>query len=279
MNKRFFAFLLTLVLLAAAILPASGEALPAPQQVEALLQSLVQSEVTRAGTNDLQAWVDGPLAGAAGQGAEWTILALAQLEGCGLLPACDLTPYRDSLTAFLSQDTAYGASTRQKYALCMLAAGGETSVAEVTETTIGQQGIMSWVYGLHLLNNGCRSSQHTPADVADQLISLQLPDGGWALMGQAADVDVTAMVLQALAPHRETPAVADSVAKAVALLASRQQEDGGFVSMGQPNPESAAQVMIALCALGVDPLTDEGFLKNGVTLLDSIREKAGIHFR
>lgn len=270
MSKQFSAFLLTLVLLAAAILPASGEALHAPQQVETLLQSLVQSELTRTGAADVQAWVDGPLAGAAGQGAEWTILALAQLESCDLLPACDLTPYRDSLTAFLSQDTAYGPSTRQKYALCMLAAGGEASVAEVTETTIGQQGIMSWVYGLHLLNNGCRSSQYTAADVAAQLISMQKPDGGWALMGQAADVDVTAMVLQALAPHRETPAVAASVEAAVALLAARQQEDGGFVSMGQPNPESAAQVMIALCALGVDPLTDGRFQKNGVTMLDSI---------
>lgn len=269
MKRRTLAWLLALVLLAASIVPASA-ADARMQQVETLLQSLVQSELSRSGAADVQAWVDDPLAATAGQGAEWTILALAQLKDSGLLPDTDLTPYRIALEAFLSQDAAYGASTRQKYALCMLAAGGNVSVADVAETTIGQQGIMSWIYGLHLLNNGCINSQLTEADAAEQLISMQLPDGGWALMGQAADVDVTAMVLQALAPHQKEPSIAASVEAAVSLLAARQQPDGGFVSMGQPNPESAAQVMIALCALGIDPLEDERFQQHGATPLDSI---------
>lgn len=269
MKRQTLAWLLALVLLAASIVPASA-ADARMQQVETLLQSLVQSELSRSGAADVQAWVDGPLAATAGQGAEWIILALAQLKGSGLLPDTDLTPYRIALEAFLSQDAAYGASTRQKYALCMLAAGGNVSVADVAETTIGQQGIMSWIYGLHLLSNGCINSQLTAADAAEQLVSMQLPDGGWALMGQTADVDVTAMVLQALAPHQKEPSIAASVEAAVSLLAARQQPDGGFVSMGQPNPESAAQVMIALCALGIDPLEDERFQQNGATPLDSI---------
>ena len=269
MKRQTLAWLLALVLLAASIVPASAVD-ARMQQVETLLQSLVQSELSRSGAADVQAWVDGPLATTAGQGAEWTILALAQLKGSGLLPDTDLTSYRIALEAFLSQDAAYGASTRQKYALCMLAAGGNVSVADVAETTIGQQGIMSWIYGLHLLSNGCINSQLTAADAAEQLISMQLPDGGWALMGQAADVDVTAMVLQALAPYQKEPSIAASVEAAVALLAARQQPDGGFVSMGQPNPESAAQVMIALCALGIDPLEDERFQQHGATPLDSI---------
>ncbi|MBP3648687.1 MAG: DUF4430 domain-containing protein [Clostridia bacterium] len=269
MKRQTLAWLLALVLLAASIVPASA-ANARMQQVETLLKSLVQSELSRSGAADVQAWVDGPLAATAGQGAEWTVLALAQLKSSGLLPDTDLTPYRIALEAFLSQDAAYGASTRQKYALCMLAAGGNVSVADVAETTIGQQGIMSWIYGLHLLSNGCINSQLTAADAAEQLVSMQLPDGGWALMGQAADVDVTAMVLQALAPHQKEPSIAASVEAAVSLLAARQQPDGGFVSMGQPNPESAAQVMIALCALGIDPLEDKRFQQHGATPLDSI---------
>lgn len=269
MKRQTLAWLLALVLLAASIVPVSA-ADARMQQVETLLKSLVQSELSRSGAADIQAWVDGPLAATAGQGAEWTILALAQLKDSGLLPDPDLTSYRIALEAFLSQDAAYGASTRQKYALCMLAAGGNVSVADVAETTIGQQGIMSWIYGLHLLSNGCINSQLTAADAAEQLVSMQLPDGGWALMGQTADVDVTAMVLQALAPHQKEPSIAASVEAAVSLLAARQQPDGGFVSMGQPNPESAAQVMIALCALGIDPLEDERFQQHGATPLDSI---------
>ena len=269
MKKQTLAWLLALMLLAATIVPASATN-AWMQQVEPLINNLLQSEITRAGASDLQGWVNGSLAAKAGQGSEWIVLALAQLQDTSGLPVCDLSAYQRSLTVFLSQGTTYGASTRQKYALCMMAAGGDATVAETAETTIGQQGIMSWVYGLHLLNNGCQSSLCSPAEAAAQLISQQLPDGGWALMGQNADVDVTAMTLQALAPHREEPAVATAVEKAVALLANRQLPDGGFMSMGQPNPESAAQVMIALCALGIDPLDDERFQKNGATLLDGM---------
>ena len=265
--KRCILMLMTLVLAVAPLLPAAGESAPAAQ-VETLLSDLLQSEMTRSGAADLQDWIDGPLAATAGQGAEWTILALAQLQGI-TLPACDLTAYRTALEAFLSQEAAYGASTRQKYALCMLAAGGDATVADTAQTALGQQGIMSWIYGLHLLNNGCIGPM-TPAEAAAQLVNLRLPDGGWALMGQHADVDVTAMALQALAPHREEPAVAAAIAEALTLLQSRQQPDGGFMGMGQPNPESAAQVMIALCSLGIDPLGDERFVKDGATMLDSI---------
>ena len=265
--KRCILMLMTLVLAVAPLLPAAGESAPI-MQVETLLSDLLQSEMTRSGAHDLQDWIDGPLAATAGQGAEWTILALAQLQG-NTLPPCDLTAYQIALEAFLSQEAAHGASTRQKYALCMLAAGGDATVAETAQTSLGQQGIMSWIYGLHLLNNGCIGPM-TPAEAAAQLVSLRLPDGGWALMGQHADVDVTAMALQALAPHREDPAVAAAIAEALTLLQSRQQPDGGFVSMGQPNPESAAQVMIALCSLGIDPLGDERFVKDGATMLDSI---------
>lgn len=263
--KRCALLMMTLLLLAAPLLPAMGEG---AVQVETLLDDLLQSEMTRVGAADLQSWVDGPLASTAGQGAEWAILALAQLEG-NALPACDLTAYRVALEAFLSQEATYGASTRQKYALCMLAAGGEATVAQTAQTALGQQGIMSWIYGLHLLNNGCIGPM-APAEAVAQLIAMQLPDGGWALMGQNADVDVTAMALQALAPHREETAVAAAIEAAVALLDSRQQPDGGFVSMGQPNPESAAQVMIALCSLGIDPLGDERFMAEGATLLDNL---------
>ena len=154
--KRCILMLMTLVLAVAPLLPAQGESAPAAQ-VETLLSDLLQSEIARSGAADLQGWIDGPLAATAGQGAEWTILALAQLQG-NTLPACDLTAYRTALEAFLSQEAAYGASTRQKYALCMLAAGGDATVADTAQTTLGQQGIMSWIYGLHLLNNSCTGS-------------------------------------------------------------------------------------------------------------------------
>ncbi len=269
MSKRLLAWLTTLLLLLTAAVPAfaeTGAAAPAAMQPEEQLQMILQFQLSRSGAGSLQAWIDGTLAAEAGAGGEWYALALHQLRATGL--PMDLTAYRQSLTAFLAAGGTYGSATRQKYALCMLASGGEAG--ELAADTAGQQGIMSWVYGLHLLNNGYSTGSITPEEAAARLVSLQLEDGGWAVMGQTADVDVTAMTLQALAPHRDDPAVAAAVERALELLSARQQEDGGFISMGQPNPESGAQVLIALCALGIDPLTDGRFIKNGCTVPDGM---------
>ena len=269
MNKRLLAWLTALWLLMTAALPALAEtAAPGAMQPDEQLQLILQSELSRCGADSLQDWIDSQLAATAGQGAEWYVLALHQLRATGLLPQMDLSAYRQGLAAFLEAGGTYGAATRQKYALCMLAAGGEAG--ELAADTAGQQGIMSWVYGLHLLNNGCPAGDITPEEAAATLVALQLEDGGWAVMGQTGDVDVTAMTLQALAPHRADPAVAAAVDRALLLLSARQQEDGGFISMGQPNPESGAQVLIALCALEIDPLTDGRFIRNGRTVLDGI---------
>ena len=49
-----------------------------------------------------------------------------------------------------------------------------------------------------------------------------------------------------------------------------QNDRGGFSSFGVENAESAAQVIIALCALGIDPAADARFIKHGVTVLDAL---------
>ncbi len=264
MKTRLIAFLLILVLLLATLSPAAGEP-SSLAETEALLWALLKAEVARSGADSLQQWADTALASTAGTGAEWFALGLSQLQAEGL----SLSAYRQALEAYVENSGVLSPSTRQKLALCLLAAGGSAGAAEAAET-IGQQGIMSWIFGLHLLNNGCQSSLYTAEEAAAQLCAMQLEDGGWALMGKTADADVTAMVLQALAPHRQQPPVEAAVQRALALLSEKQLPDGGYASMGAPNPESAAQVMIALCGLGIDPMQDERFIKEGHTLLDSL---------
>ncbi len=43
-----------------------------------------------------------------------------------------------------------------------------------------------------------------------------------------------------------------------------------FESWGTVNVESTDQVVVALCCLNINPLTDKRFIKNGNTLLDGI---------
>lgn len=142
---------------------------------------------------------------------------------------------------------------------------------------INKQGINGPVFALIALDS---HNYPTFGDVTrdvliDRILSEQVKaDGGWALGGadeEASDVDVTAMTIQALAPYYKTKAkVKTAVDKGLTWLSEHQQEDGGFASWGAVNSESCAQVIVALAALGIDPLTDSRFIKNGITALDAL---------
>ena len=210
-------------------------------------------------------WVASALPDTMGKGGEWYALGLSQAGGY------DLTACRAALEDYVAAAKVRSATTRQKLALTLLALGSEHDFIETTlADSIGKQGVMSWAWGLHLLNNGCESPEYTADEVVQTLLSLRKADGGWAITGNASDADATAMVLQALARHREDAAVAAAIDEAVALLSRMQTEQGGFASYGIENAESAAQVIMALCALDVDPFTDERFVKNSMSPLDAL---------
>ena len=123
---------------------------------------------------------------------------------------------------------------------------------------LGLQGINGYLYALLVLDAGDyqtpADSRYTRQDILQAILDSQNPDGGFGLQAGSSDADITAMALQALAPYREGQA-RQAVENALAYLASVQNPDGGFSSGGQPACESAAQVIIALAALGLDPET------------------------
>ncbi|MCR4962463.1 MAG: S-layer homology domain-containing protein [Firmicutes bacterium] len=107
----------------------------------------------------------------------------------------------------------------------------------------------------------------------DEILRRQLDDGGWNLTGEGgsgqADPDITGMALQALANYKEQAKVAAAVDKALACLSKMQDEEGGYSSWNAANSESVVQVIVGLCALGLD-LQDSRFVKNGHGLLDNL---------
>ncbi len=142
---------------------------------------------------------------------------------------------------------------------------------------INKQGINGPVFALIALDshNYPTFGEVTRDVLIDRILSEQVKaDGGWALGGadeEASDVDVTAMTIQALAPYYKTNAKVKTVVdKGLTWLSAHQEEDGGFASWGAVNSESCAQVIVALAALGIDPLTDSRFIKNGITALDAL---------
>ena len=112
--------------------------------------------------------------------------------------------------------------------------------------------------------------QTTREGLVAEILSYQCSDGGWALMGDESDVDMTAMALTSLAPYQEETDIKAAVDAALTYLSDAQQADGGFMSWGAANSESCAQVIVALTALGIDPAADSRFAKNGASPLDGL---------
>lgn len=139
---------------------------------------------------------------------------------------------------------------------------------------LSKQGINGAIFTLIALD----SHNYTPAgDVTrDKLVQAILDaqisgDGGWSLDGKNADVDMTAMAIQALAAYYKSNSSAKkAVDKGLSWLSFVQQNDGGFTSWGAANSESCAQVIVALTALGINPAKDSRFIKNGASVLDAL---------
>ena len=144
---------------------------------------------------------------------------------------------------------------------------------------VTQQGLSGAIYAL--LAFDCRGYDIPSADknveqtsregLVKYILDKQLKDGGWAYSGDKAEPDMTAMALQALAAYYKTDAkVKEAADKAVTCLSKLQNTTGGYDSYGSANSESAAQVITALTALGIDPDNDARYGKNGASVLDSL---------
>ncbi|MBR5533975.1 MAG: S-layer homology domain-containing protein [Ruminiclostridium sp.] len=141
------------------------------------------------------------------------------------------------------------------------------------------QGLNGPIWALIALDSGnypmpqnkSAKTQATRQMYVDCILNRQNPDGGWSLNAGAAtsDPDITGMALQALSRYQDQAKVKTAIEKALACMSARQGSDGGFSSWETANSESCVQMIVALCALGLDP-EDGRFVKNGKSLLDAL---------
>ncbi|MBQ3865613.1 MAG: terpene cyclase/mutase family protein [Clostridia bacterium] len=102
------------------------------------------------------------------------------------------------------------------------------------------------------------------------LLEAQHEDGGWVFGNFDSDADTTGMALTGLSFFRDDGRVDEAVEKGLALLAEKQLPDGGYESFGSHNPMSISQVILGLTHLGIDPLEDERFRKEGGDMLSAL---------
>ena len=140
---------------------------------------------------------------------------------------------------------------------------------------LDSQGVNSLSYALLLLDSKSykipESSGLTRGKIIDAILSFELENGGFALFGSGADIDITAIVTQALAPYRSNKKVKKSLDSCLDIFSKRQDNCGAYKSFsGKPTAESTAQVIIALNSLEIDILNDTRFIKDGNTALDGL---------
>ncbi len=129
--------------------------------------------------------------------------------------------------------------------------------------TLGTQGLNAWIFSLITLDAKAyavpEDAVYTRSTILQTLLESQESDGGFGLNRGSSNLDISAMALQALAPYRNSTAVyhlasgedttvKQTVTRALDYLKTHQLEDGTF-----GNSCSTAQVVVALCSLGIDP--------------------------
>ena len=108
--------------------------------------------------------------------------------------------------------------------------------------------------------------QNSEELLVKKVVGMQCQDGGWTLMGDTGDSDMTGMAMQALASYYNKDGYEDVTAaidKGLAWIEKNQLSSGGFGTMNTETSESVAQIITALCGVGIDCGEDARFIKNG----------------
>ena len=263
-----------------------------------LADNIINWKLNTEGSDNLQALIDGSFCENPTNGNVMSYVQ-ALIDNPNFNP--DYTTYIqalcDSLNEAVASEKGIFPTTLQKaiITLCMCQAYvnndaftlegclSDEVIDEAFNNTIGQKGIMSYVYGLNMLE-ACESvnvdftCEHSRESIILTLISLQLSDGGYSLSGDEGDVDVTAMTLKSLAHFythsseyefstKEADEINSSIDYSIAFLLANQCSSGAYASYGSACSESTAQVILTVAALSLD-FSD--FINNDNSLLDGL---------
>ncbi len=113
----------------------------------------------------------------------------------------------------------------------------------------------------------------TRQKLIDYLIEGECKNGGWNLMGESGDSDLTGMALQALAPYYQKKGyekVTKAVDRALDYLSTIQLKNGGYETMDVETSESCVQIITGLTSLGIDPEKDVRFVKGGYWTIENL---------
>ena len=222
---------------------------------------------------------------------DWVAIALALSGSRENYEAylSELQPYVEDCYAKMGKLDRIKSTTYHRIALTVMALGSNsrsfgakpdgTAIDLIAEGTyafegesIGAQGLNGWIYALLTLDASKaqvpKDAKFTREDMIQAIVSAQEPDGGFGLAEGSSNIDITAMALQALAPYADDHA--QVIESGLHYLSNAMNEECLYTFYGDESAESSAQVVLALCALGIDPDEDARFTKGDHTLLSGL---------
>lgn len=204
-------------------------------------------------------------------GGEWTVFGMSRWGGN--VPAGWHEGYEALLNDYVTR--CGGVLHERKYTeysrviLAVTAMGSDaadvagfdlTAPLEDFEQTVFQ-GVNGAIYALLALDAGGYGSDTIRERYVTHILEKELPGGGWTLMGDTPEADLTAMALQALAKYRSREDVSAAVDRGLEVLSG----------IGYETSESVSQAIVALTELGIS-IDDARFVSDGRTLLDLLLE-------
>ncbi|MBF0780907.1 hypothetical protein IR114_07360, partial [Granulicatella sp. 19428wC4_WM01] len=221
-------------------------------------------------------------------GDEWVIFTLARTNP-ELLKQESLEQYFASVVDTFSENKRLKTTDIARVVLALGAIGKDS-------TKVGEANLIEKLY------NNSRLSKETSNAIAFTLIALdskgyaiseqsvwnketlvaellkfQKEDGSFSLAKtqKVGSVDMTAMSLQALAPYYdknapEDNAVKQAVNKGLMYLQQQMNDQAGYGENNVGNSASTAQVLTALTALGINPVSEE-YTRGSNNMVDYLR--------
>lgn len=155
--------------------------------------------------------------------------------------------------------------------------GGKNLLEAIAKTDYSAEAYTGGLFYALIALEAARYDRDAQDVLLNVILNSQRDDGGfnsyvkadpsayWTVSGEP---DSTGMALQALAAFAGNDKVDVAIEKAVNFAKANQLDDGGYGAWGV-SAESTAQIMLGLCAIGVDPLGKD-FTKGQNNMLSSL---------
>jgi len=239
------------------------------------------------GTVSVDALLSNIAASYAENSGEWVVMDMAAYEDTNPDSAYKSTAdakqaYIDSAIAAITAEGA-GEAAYAKAIVILQSIGADPQTLYPTDSdtpvsavdglkTLEAHSSSAWVapYTLMALNQGDYDTDELEQSIITSVLTNQAEDGSWSEWGDS--IQTTANMIAGLSFYYDSDeTVKTAVDKAVTFLSSAQKEDGTFDAYGSgSDANTAAMVVIALSALGIDPDTDERFIKHETSALDGL---------